>query len=509
MRYFIFALFTFLLLQLYLRLRIDLRDLPGAAGSLSVYRALQIDPMAGSDWSALSLHYIQRYSGFSIQTSNHLLSIFSGSLAVLGGFFANIGLWGKPPKIGAFLLVLWAFPQYFALLTGLDTLAFGLAWFAIGLFSLGVRYQWRGIPLACAGLVLLPFSISVKESVLPVLGFLIWGLFSIPKFKKNWSLILLLFLGSICLYWSYSHFFPSNPTRLNQKPFSLFTLRNGWMRLQQLPYRGMPEGKMDQLLVLNLLGFLILPKKRLKFLFLSLFSAGIILYTTTSLGHLVRTRYIAPSMFSSIILLSVVLDQLWEKGSWWRCAPIGLLFLVFMDSWSFFYSWGESRSEFSGGAEVDMPKPPKVWLQQFKDAPTTQKDLSFYGAVEIVEQIEQEEIGVAVPRLRDDRHNSVKAFNAIYGYDSLVLDPGRCCAGTPVDQRCANRIVEQVRKTGFSLAIPTQLPDIERVHANERSWITALWQAAEDTGDAQEKAYWLFLSPKGSGADLPCQGDWR
>jgi hypothetical protein len=180
-----------------------------------------------------------------------------------------------------------------------------------------------------------------------------------------------------------------------------------------------------------------------------------------------------------------------------------------MDSWSFFYSWGEFRSAFSGGAQVNMPKPPAQWLQQFKDAPTTQKDLSFYGAIEIVEQIEQEDMGVAVPRLRDDRHNSVKAFNAIYGYSSLILDPGRCCSGTPVDQNCANRIVEQVRRTGFSLAIPTQLPDIERVHANERSWIKALWQAVEDTGDSQEKAYWLFLSPKGSSGDLPCQGDWR
>ena len=36
----------------------------------------------------------------------------------------------------------------------------------------------------------------------------------------------------------------------------------------------------------------------------------------------------------------------------------------------------------------------------------------------------------------------------------LVLDPGRCCRGTPVDQHCANRIVAIVQKTGFSLAIP-------------------------------------------------------
>lgn len=507
MRFFWALLAFFFLAQFYLRSNLDLRDLPGAAGSLSVYRALEANAETGSDWSALSLFYLQQYSGFSIQACNTLLSILSGFLGILGGYFASFGLFGRKPTIGILLLSIWAFPQYFALLTGVDTLAFGISWFAIGLLCLGIRLQWLGFPLACLGLTLLPLSVSIKESALPILSFSIWALFSIPTFRKNRSLPLLLLVGGYCLYWSYAWFFPNNPTRLSQASLSIEALEQGWKQLQKLPTRGMPEGKFDQLLLLCSLAFLGIEKQRIKFLILSLFTIVITLYTAYSLGGLLRPRYIAPTMFSIIILVSVFLDQVWKKGLIGKSITLGIFSLVFIDSWSFFYIWGNFRSEITGSSPSTIPKPPSFWLKQYeKSTDINQKDLSFYGAIEIVEQIEQFEMGIAVPRLRDDRHNSVKAFNSIYGYSSLILDPGRCCSGTPVDQYCADRIVKQVQETGFSLAIPKAIKGIERVQANEKSWIKALWLAAKATGESQEGQYWLFLPPKNTSGELPCQG---
>ena len=510
MRYSIAAFLLFLLLQFYLRLHIDTRDLPGAAGSLSVYRALQANTETGSDWAALSLFYLQRYSGLSIQTCNHALSLFSGFLSLLGGYCACFGVFGSAPKRGIFLLLLWPFPHYFGLLTGVDTLAFGISWLGIGLLCSGIRLQWIGLPFACLGLTLLPLSISIKEAALPVLAFSIWGLFSLPRRIDRQSLIVFTLLGGYCLYWSYAWFFPDSPTRVSQTSLSVSALEQGWQELQRLPKRGMPEGKLDQLLLLSLLGFLMISAQRIKFLLLSIFTAVIILYTAYSLGSLLRPRYLAPAFYSVPILLSFVLEELWKKGATGKSICGLLLFLVFMDSWAFFYIWGQARAELTGSSIHPLPRPPAAWLYQYqKNTDINQKDLSFYGSIEIIEQIEQREQGIAVPRLRDDRHNSVKAFNSIYGYPSLILDPGRCCLGTPVDQHCANRIVENVRQTGLILAIPRMQKGIERVQGNEKSWIQDLLNAAAATNEAQEGIYWIFLPPEGTGGDLPCQKDWK
>ena len=240
---FLLALFLFFLLQFYLRYHLDLRDLPGAAGSLSVYRALEPTAQNGSDWSALCLYYLQGHLGFSIQTCNDILSIVSGLLGFIGGYFAGLGLCGTKRGVGLLLLALWPFPHYFALLTGVDTPRIWNCMVCDWASLLGNSSSMVWNPLVCLGLTLLPLSISIKESALPVLVFSIWSLFSIPKWKKNWSLLLVLIIGGYSLFWSYTWFFPNNPTRLNQTPISLEVLRQGWKQLQILPHRGHARGK--------------------------------------------------------------------------------------------------------------------------------------------------------------------------------------------------------------------------------------------------------------------------
>ena len=77
--------------------------------------------------------------------------------------------------------------------------------------------------------------------------------------------------------------------------------------------------------------------------------------------------------------------------------------------------------------------------------------------------------GLAVPRLRDDRHRNLQAYAAMNGQSILILDPGKCCAGTPVNGQCANRIVEAVKQAQLTVVLPTEVEGVERVHANEKT----------------------------------------
>ena len=135
----------------------------------------------------------------------------------------------------------------------------------------------------------------------------------------------------------------------------------------------MPEGKFDQLFLLSLAGFLVVPKQRLKYLILSIFGIAITLYTAFSLGELLRPRYIAPTMFACVILLSVFLDQAWEKGRVGKSGSVELSF-SFLDS-GLFYTWGQFRSEITGGSASGIPKPPNTWLSNTNRAPISIKKI--------------------------------------------------------------------------------------------------------------------------------------
>ena len=77
-------------------------------------------------------------------------------------------------------------------------------------------------------------------------------------------------------------------------------------------------------------------------------------------------------------------------------------------------------------------------------------------------------------RLRDERHRSLIAFATLYDKSALILDPGACCAGTPVDASCADRVVEALDRSGFTLVLPTQIKGVERIYPNEERWKTLL-----------------------------------
>ena len=113
--------------------------------------------------------------------------------------------------------------------------------------------------------------------------------------------------------------------------------------------------------------------------------------------------------------------------------------------------------------------------------------------------------GIAVPRLRDDRHRNLQAYAAMKGQSILILDPGKCCAGTPVNAQCANRIVKAVEQAQLTVVLPTEVEGVERVHANEKRWVADLRSAINSTGTQSEYWHWQQSGVTDEVGPLPCQ----
>ena len=72
----------------------------------------------------------------------------------------------------------------------------------------------------------------------------------------------------------------------------------------------------------------------------------------------------------------------------------------------------------------------------------------------------------------------------------FILDPSKCCAGTPVNAQCANRIVKVVQEAHLTVVLPTEVEGVERVHANEKRWVADLRGAIASTGKQSQYWHW-------------------
>ena len=136
------------------------------------------------------------------------------------------------------------------------------------------------------------------------------------------------------------------------------------------------------------------------------------------------------------------------------------------------------------------------------------RDLSMYGAVELVQRFKSGE-GIASMRLRDARDRSVMAYALLYGQKHVILDPGICCKGKPVDEICAMRIVRQVSQSGLTLSLPTNIEGIERIYPNERRWRELLQNAAQQTLLLDNGEFWWNYLPLSDSETIPCQKEQR
>ena len=502
----------YLFLQFFWHSVLEHRDYPGPAGTLSIYRALRNDQ--GTDWVARNLQMMMQW-GLNVEEANHLLSIGAGTLAIVGISLFTLGLSTiRAAQWAGVLAAVWSLSQYFGILTGMDTLAFGIAWFSLGLLGLGFRLGLLGWPFLGWGIWLFPWAVGVKSTVMPLLIFCGFSVFSHRRslFWLILSLPLLWFIGE----WSASYFWPGEHAMVHTPSLNRRTLEYGFFRLQELPKRGLSEGRFVGLWQIALLCHCTWSKNFLWRIVLLVGFGMAFAFVSAGLGEFIRPRYLAPMGFGIFVALGIGVVN-FRYG-----AILGWLLLgsLFLDSWGFFYQWSKLRKDMIGGSEMALMEPPSILQKWYLEASDlTVRDLSMTGAVELLDywQGKMPKQGIAIPRLRDDRQRTVMAFAAMADVEVVVLDPGRCCAGSPVNQYCAQRVLKQLAEHQFLVALPLPLKGIERMQGRDVTWRDDLIVAAQQLPDlyqGEQGEYWSFqhVDPsaqqkEGALSTLPCQFD--
>ena len=151
----------YILLQGYIHWALDISDMPGAAGTWSMY--LAASGMPRDDVAAVIYQFLERKTHLSMIHIYHCISIFFGGLAVFGGTLAGYAFDNKRGALyGGVVFACWPLIHLFGLLSGNDPIAFGLGWFSVGLTLLGCSGKISYLPFAMLGVSLFPFAILVQ-----------------------------------------------------------------------------------------------------------------------------------------------------------------------------------------------------------------------------------------------------------------------------------------------------------------------------------------------------------
>lgn len=498
---------VFWLWQFVLRQSLDLRDYPGAAGTLSLYRATGRD--AGTDTAAYVLRWLQYWLNVDLHTANTILSVSSGTAIVFSSIIIAWCTLGRTTALWCGLFAaLWTPHQFIAILTGIDPLVIGGTSLALALISLGLFSHWLGVPLVIIGSMLLVSTIQIKSIAVPLCA--IGGIWLYPPKKwKSWLLSGIVLLSSIVL---------QQPNADDRFPLPAFTRRTfefGWIRIHQLYERGFPEGKFDQMWILS--GLIILlsvilqrtwTRDQTRITILWVVTGFVMFFTAASLGQVLRPRYLVGLGIGLIIPIGWGITLLPYKTQ--RFMGTILTVVLALDTWAFFYEWGNLRHQILGGSPPNIWTPPSYWTQQYSQYPVlTLKDLTMTGALDFQDAwlSQPETQGIALPRLRDERHRNIQAYAAMRGQDILILDPGKCCAGQPVDDQCAAQTAETVLTSGYALLLPTEIPDVERIYPNEQAWIEDLKSHVSANGIRSDFWVWQPSTNASNHSNLPCQFD--
>lgn len=511
------------ILQAIFRTTMDLRDLPGSASTLSVLYATQ--KARGSDAAAYVFNWCRFWLDMDLNTAIWLTSTLSGTAMIVGLITTASSIWGREAGFWAGVLgACWPLSQQLGLLVGLDPLAIGSSWLSLGMLSMGLHSGWVGLAILPLVGWMLPLALDVKSIAIPALAAL--GAILLPSGKPGtWKPWLIGVTATLIFASTLSG---TDDHRVVAPDISWFTLKHGWHRLQDLPRRGLSEGMFQSLWWIGgLLSIGALAQQTwVHKLYRKPFSNGrismwirlaspIVLWTATGaglcitaagLGELSRPRYLVGLGMGLLLPAAASLSIL--KGRWSTIFGCTIALNLLLNTWGFLGQWGQVRYRMLGGNTPALPAAPSLWSNKYLRYPLlTIRDLTMMGALDFQDtwSTMPSSEGIAVPRLRDDRHRNLQAYAAINGQSILILDPGKCCAGTPVNTQCANRIVQSVKDAGLTVVLPTEVAGVERVHANEKRWVADLRSAIASTGT--QSSYWHWQSSKVDGelGPLPCQ----
>ena len=135
-------LLFFLVIHCVLLHAIDLRDLPGAAGTETVYKAATGERKG--DITVWALQWISHYLDVGPQHAARILSSCCGFFSIFALMLAARAYTRSAAVIVGWMGASWVMTHYFALMTGADPLALCLAWLSVGLCWWGAANVFSG-----------------------------------------------------------------------------------------------------------------------------------------------------------------------------------------------------------------------------------------------------------------------------------------------------------------------------------------------------------------------------
>lgn len=504
-------------IQSILRFTLDLRDLPGSASTLSILYAT--GKTRGADAASYVFNWCRFWLDLDLQSAIWLTSTLSGTAMIVGIIATATSIWGKQAGCWAGIFgACWPLSQQMGLLVGLDSLAIGSTWLGVGILSVALHFGWWGLLLLPLAGWMLPLAVDVKSIAIPTLAVLSAVLLP-PAKPKAWIPWLVGIIATLAFASTLSG---TDDHRVVLPEINRLTIAHGWHRLQDLPKRGLPEGMFESLWWIGgglSIGTLIhqtwsqkLYKNPLLWMrfwspMILWIATGIgLCITAAGLGELSRPRYMVGLGMG--LLLPIAASLAGYATRWSKIVGCVIGLNLFVNTWAFFGQWGQVRARMLGGEPPTIPTAPFVWSNKYLRYPIlTLRDLTMMGALDFQDtwQTLPNTKGLAVPRLRDDRHRNLQAYAAMNGQSILILDPGKCCAGTPVNAQCAYRIVQAVQKAQLTVVVPTEVEGVERVHANEKRWVADLRNAISNTGTESRYWHWLQNDTEEEVGALPCQ----
>ena len=482
----IVPLLCYTCVQSYLLCEQDRSDLPGAAGSWSIYLASIGTPK--DDFAAYI--YLLGTNLFPLEINIQILSFLMGAFFVLGTtLFTHSLSSSKAALLSGLLVSLWPPVHYFSLLFGNDPFSFGFSSLGIGCLFYGLKRQdLYGLFISMLGCTLLPISVWAKELSLPLYPLL----FLLPLWFTKRNIWMTPFIG-YSFFWSYSWFWPQ---RKSPEILQKLDISEGYQQLYDFSIHRMNEGKFFQLCMIAFVGWLFIPKEKKH---TGLFIATIVAMTVTC-GLLVmklRPRYL---IVFGVPLCSLVAVQIAK----FRMSPfimVGGTFFLCIDTWSHQYVWSNSRHKWMQTQQSNIPKPPDLWLSQYEPIPKRLlRDISLLGAGTIISQLKKNKSIATIP-LRDERHRSILAYSKQYGGEALILDPQKCCKAENV--QCARRLAAELKQAGFTLILPTGSKHEPRWNSSLSSWYALIEQ--EYFGNPSSNQYWIWEESNTTGGHKPCQ----
>ena len=488
---------------------LDLSDLPGAAGTMSMIKAKQ------QDWEAhpfsIWLSYMPQYN---METKAIFYGIAGSFLGFVGLLLCGWSLGRSKGLIGCGLIgSTWTVIHEYGIHIGPDSWTFGLSWLSIGLCWYAMQQRslfWTSLCILSSA-YLLQLAITIKFLAIPVLCFIPMALCTIRKWTY-WHVFHVVMLGFV-LFFCFPKMNGSTTLQGNLRipEVDWLPISMGWFKLNMLYALGQPYGKLDQFVigaVVTVIVVTLFQKNETKpqIILLTLTSSLVLCVSAFVLEDRIQIRLLAPASLGIITVagygIGIVMQS---KRMSFLCLGLIIPFLLLMDNWGYVHHYSQLRSQWTGSISRSISAP-QIWQSQYKANNTLFKSTSLYGSIAIRNTLQKHlsqtsstnSVVLYTMRLRDGREANLEIYSYLEGHLSQVLDIQKCC---PIAignlEVCANRIVQHVETYGGFLVVPKGGP-WHRVHHNEQNWKGYLQKSIQQSPSVLEDSYWmwLFVPPK-------------